>query len=70
MNPHKLTGFATYSIECPFKAMSLASKIGGDVFIYSLGLPDSFAFAITLGEGAILFNRNSMNPCDKNGREV
>ena len=46
----------TYHTPCAFDAMSIASKVGGEVFVYSMGdCPPHFA--VTLGQGAIAFDK-------------
>jgi len=71
MNPHKLSGGATYYTDNPFDAMTLASKVGGSVFRYTHGnVARTFGYAITQGDGAILFNKFTLQPCDRNGNPI
>jgi hypothetical protein len=71
MNPHKLHKGATYHTPNPFDAMSIAQSIGGRVFRYSLGFENgAFGYAVTLGNGAILFNKESLLPCDQWGKPL
>jgi hypothetical protein len=71
MNPHKLLNGATYSTPNPFDAMSLASRVGGRVFRYTLGDPfGRFEYAVAVKGESVLFNKHTIEPCDRLGRAV
>jgi hypothetical protein len=71
MNPHKLSSSARYAFCCPFDAMSFAQKIDGDVFRYTRGSVDgAFDYAVSIGYGAVLYNTETMFPCDQFGNRV